>query len=360
MGQNLPPLTHGSKRDIRIDLARGVALLILVSDHLPGNPLRAITPVSWGLADMAEVFVLLSGYVFGLGILKRQSQSEPQLIRKRLVKRALVIFVAYLTTALIALLIVRTFQITTVANMLPAHLVANSWRSVTVDLISLDGRVSHLCILLLYCWLLLGVASFPCIVWNHPRLLIACSFILWITVQLLPRLSLPEPIQTTTYYNPFAWQFLFLSATTYALLPVKHRKQFLDHRGVFPILLIVHGSLYLLIGFDVNLPRTLLDKPTLGLLRYIHVVTAALLVRAVLPEQFSPTWRKVLRPLTLCSEQSLWVYCGGSLVAISMANWMSTSVGTWDPIFMNLIAWTTCFGIAWGTERTKAYWNFQS
>ncbi len=306
---------------------------------------------------MAEVFVLLSGYVFGLGILKQQPISP---IRKRLVKRALVIFVAYLTTAFIALLMVRTFQITTVANMLPAHLIANSWGSVTLDLISLDGRVSHLCILLLYCWLLLGVASLPRKVWNHPGLLIACSFALWSSVQLPPRLAFPEPIQTTTYYNPFAWQFLFLSATSYALFPVERRQQLLNHRGVFPILLIVHGSLYLLIGFDVKLPRFLLDKPTLGLLRYLHVVTAALLVRAVLPEQFSPAWRKFLRPLTLCSEQSLWVYCGGSLVAISMADWMSSSDSTWEPILMNLIAWAACFGIAWGTESTKVSWNLRT
>ena len=53
-------------RDVRLDLLRGVALLVVFINHIPGNRISALTPSRCGLSDMAEVFVFLSGYVCGL------------------------------------------------------------------------------------------------------------------------------------------------------------------------------------------------------------------------------------------------------------------------------------------------------
>ncbi len=55
-----------SSRDLRVDLVRGVALLIIFSDHVIGNPVRDFMPISLGFSDMAEVFLFLSGYVNGI------------------------------------------------------------------------------------------------------------------------------------------------------------------------------------------------------------------------------------------------------------------------------------------------------
>ena len=51
-----------SKRDPRIDVLRGVALMMIFADHLPGNPLSLITLRNFGFSDAAEVFVLLAGF----------------------------------------------------------------------------------------------------------------------------------------------------------------------------------------------------------------------------------------------------------------------------------------------------------
>ena len=53
-------------RDLRVDFVRGIALLIIFSDHVIGNPVRDFMPISLGFSDMAEVFVFLSGYLNGL------------------------------------------------------------------------------------------------------------------------------------------------------------------------------------------------------------------------------------------------------------------------------------------------------
>ena len=71
MGQSLAP-TIGSKseRDLRIDFFRGLALIIVLVDHVERmngiEYVRGWTPTSLGFSDAAEGFIFLSGYVFGM------------------------------------------------------------------------------------------------------------------------------------------------------------------------------------------------------------------------------------------------------------------------------------------------------
>jgi hypothetical protein len=50
-----------SKRDPRIDVLRGIALLMIFVDHIPDNTLSLVTLRNFGFSDAAEVFVLLAG-----------------------------------------------------------------------------------------------------------------------------------------------------------------------------------------------------------------------------------------------------------------------------------------------------------
>ena len=50
------------ERDLRIDFFRGLALIFIFIDHIPGNRLADLTLRNFGFADAAEVFVLLAGY----------------------------------------------------------------------------------------------------------------------------------------------------------------------------------------------------------------------------------------------------------------------------------------------------------
>ena len=67
-GTDVPrsPGRSSADRHLRVDLVRGVALLIIFSDHVVGNPIRDFMPISLGFSDMAEVFIFLSGYVNGI------------------------------------------------------------------------------------------------------------------------------------------------------------------------------------------------------------------------------------------------------------------------------------------------------
>jgi hypothetical protein len=49
-------------RDPRVDLLRGVALLTIFVDHVPGNLLGYLTFRNFGFSDAAELFVVLAGF----------------------------------------------------------------------------------------------------------------------------------------------------------------------------------------------------------------------------------------------------------------------------------------------------------
>ena len=48
-------------RDPRIDFLRGLALYMIVVDHVSGDPLAMFTYRILGFSDAAEMFVFLSG-----------------------------------------------------------------------------------------------------------------------------------------------------------------------------------------------------------------------------------------------------------------------------------------------------------
>ncbi len=49
-------------RDPRVDALRGIALIMIFIDHVPGNSLSLGTLRNFGFADAAELFVLLAGF----------------------------------------------------------------------------------------------------------------------------------------------------------------------------------------------------------------------------------------------------------------------------------------------------------
>ena len=49
-------------RDSRVDALRGIALLMIFIDHVPGNLLSQVTMRNFGFSDAAEMFVLLAGF----------------------------------------------------------------------------------------------------------------------------------------------------------------------------------------------------------------------------------------------------------------------------------------------------------
>src|SRR6478735_12742462 len=58
-------LAGPGKRDLRLDLLRGIGQWMIFLDHIPYNFLNWFTLRNYGFSDAAEIFVFISGYSVG-------------------------------------------------------------------------------------------------------------------------------------------------------------------------------------------------------------------------------------------------------------------------------------------------------
>jgi len=58
----LPPGPVRIVRDLRLDLFRGLALLLIFLDHIPSNIVSWATVRNYGFSDATEIFIFISGY----------------------------------------------------------------------------------------------------------------------------------------------------------------------------------------------------------------------------------------------------------------------------------------------------------
>ena len=71
-----------------VDFARGLVLVAMTIDHVPGNLLEHITPRNFSLSDSAEAFVFLSGLSIGLVYYRRTLEAGLAPVARSCLRRA--------------------------------------------------------------------------------------------------------------------------------------------------------------------------------------------------------------------------------------------------------------------------------
>ena len=66
MPETTLPARAPSTRDPRLDVFRGICLVMIFINHVPGNIYENLTSRNFGFSDAAEGFVLMSGIAAGL------------------------------------------------------------------------------------------------------------------------------------------------------------------------------------------------------------------------------------------------------------------------------------------------------
>ncbi len=85
-------------RDYRIDFFRGLALVSIFINHIPGNFFSNFTHRNFGLSDSAEVFVLLAGMSAALAYYPRFVSGQAALSIGQIAKRIGTIYIAHLSS----------------------------------------------------------------------------------------------------------------------------------------------------------------------------------------------------------------------------------------------------------------------
>lgn len=313
------------KRDLRIDFFRGLALIFIFIDHVPGNLLSAATIGSFGFSDAAEVFIFLSGYSAAFIYGRAMHERGFLLAAAQVWNRCWQLYVAH-----IFLFVVFTAEVAYIAQhfqnpMFAEELnVANFLEEPHVAVVMallLRFQPTFMDILPLYISLLL---LFPFILWMIGRnrwIVLALSIALY-CLQWWLNFDVPAyPEGQTWFFNPAAWQLLFVIGALTGYGGAGGGLAVPRGRAWTALALAAAAGCFL-IGLSWKLanawpwfPAVLLDqiwpidKTDLALIRLFNFLAIAYLAAVwIAPDQpFLST--TLARPVVLCGQHSLYVFC---------------------------------------------------
>lgn len=353
------PRTRPAKpiRDARVDVVRGLALLTIFVDHIPRNAPALFTLHNFGFSDAAEIFVLLAGYssMIAYGGLFRRAGIRTAVAR--ILRRCLRIYLFQAGLLLATLVIVRIWMDLTgltprfgVAPLLQMGLLPGLLRG-----LMLNALPNYLDILPLYILLL---ALFPLVYLGMRRGVwgvLALSGALWLAANLDHQLNLPNAAADDGwYFNPFAWQFLFVIGAALAL-GVRAHDGLLPWRGwaasaasAYLAFALFQGGSWLDWGLPDLRPLAIdaPDKSHVGPLRLLNILALSyLLFSAPLVVRVS-RWRR-LRLIDACGRHSLEVFAAGCLAALIGRILYRTFDATWPlQVAVNLGGLAIMLGLA--------------
>jgi hypothetical protein len=325
-------LPASGERELRLDLFRGLALWLIFIDHLPPNLLTWFTIRNYGFSDATEIFIFISGYTAAFVYGRAMLESGVVVATARILRRVWQIYVAH-----VFLFTIFLAEISYVATSFENPLYSEEMgimdflkqpEVTIVQALLLRFRPVNMDVLPLYIVLMLFL---PLILWLmkwRADVALALSVVLYaLTWQYDWYLSAyPNGYWA---FNPFAWQLLFVFGAWCALGGARRMSRILSSRVTLWI-----SIAYLLAAFYVTLtwywpqlghlmPRRIeqwmypIDKTNLDVLRFAHFLALAALTVRFLPKQwpgFASPW---LRPLILCGQHSLEIFCLGVVLAFA-------------------------------------------
>ncbi|MBE7202401.1 MAG: OpgC domain-containing protein [Parafilimonas terrae] len=344
-------------RDARVDVVRGLALLTIFVDHIPRNAPALVTLHNFGFSDAAEIFVLLAGYssMIAYGGLFRRAGIRTAVAR--ILRRCLRIYLFQAGLLLATLVIVRIWMDLTgltprfgVAPLLQMGLLPGLLRG-----LMLNALPNYLDILPLYILLL---ALFPLIylgmrhgVWA----VLALSGALWLAANLDHQLNLPNAAADDGwYFNPFAWQFLFVIGAALALV-VRAHDGLLPWRGwavaaaaAYLVFALFQGGSWTDWGLPDLRPLAIdaPDKSHVGPLRLLNILALSYLLFSAPTVRRVSRWRQ-FRLIDACGRHSLEVFAAGCLAALIGRILYRTFDATWPlQVAVNLGGLALMLGLA--------------
>ena len=320
-------------RDPRVDFFRGLALWFIFLDHIPANAIGEFTLRNFGFSDATEIFVFISGYSAAIAYGRTDRRFGFTFMTAHVWRRCWQLYVAHLIlfvfyTAQIAYLAAR-FSNPMYVEELNITRFLDAPHIALIEALTLRFRPANLDILPLYIVMLfvfpfalraLRVAPLACLAVSVAMYL-AARFLGW---------NFPTAVPGEGwYFNPFAWQLLFVIGALCALAPPSW-KPVMRWRAWLGLV----AAVYLLLSIAVvvswritslgdAMPLWLaeflypVDKTNLDILRLMHFLALAYLLAHFIPDDARFLRQRWASPLVACGRQSLYVFCLGIFLSFA-------------------------------------------
>ncbi|TWB04518.1 OpgC domain-containing protein [Bradyrhizobium stylosanthis] len=360
-------------RDLRLDLFRGVANWAIFLDHIPDNVVNWITTRNYGFSDAADLFVFISGYTASFVYARMMLERGFIVGATRLTKRVWQLYVAHIILfviyiASISYLALRFGDSEMINEFNVAGLVDNATETLRQGLF-LRFKPLNLDVLPLYI-VLMGL--FPPVLWfmlRKPDLTMALSIVLWLTARHYG-LNLTAYPAGQWYFNPYAWQVLFVFGAWCAMGGARRSMTLINSPITlwlclaylaFALVMTMAGRFptfggmfpeWLFSAFNPN------DKTNLAPYRFLHFVVIVVLVIRFVPKDWPGLEWKVFDPLIVCGQQSLAVFCVGVFLSFVGHFELSMSSGSlFAQLFVSIagiaIMTTVAYYISWSKKQDK-------
>jgi len=321
-----------------VDFWRGFALVTIFIDHIPGLVYANYTLVNFSISDAADLFVFLAGWSLRLMADGGGRHMPTRDVMLRLFGRALELYAAQVLITMLAIALLATSAIELSNPLLlqwhNAAAVFNDPVPTHIGLAVLTHQLGYFDILPLYVVLMLMAPFFTAIDRHWPRQLLPLSVTLYVCV-LAFRLTLPTwPVAGTWFFNPLAWQVVFVLGFTLAredfgagLLARRH----IVLLRVLAVPVVILGVLVARYDWwpdPTAVPNPKLffiaDKTYVTPIRLIQFLSLVALGSLLFPyirmlADFAPLRRPVnglIALLAMFGRNSLYVFCIGSLLSL--------------------------------------------
>jgi len=324
----LPPKAPG--RDHRIDAFRGIALLMIFINHVPGNAFENFTSRNFGFSDAAEAFVLMSGIAVGLAYARLFRAGEYLRGCMRVWRRAGTLYMAHIVSTAIAIAILaggvvflNTIDVLPRVNFTP--LLEQPLKTM-VGLPLLTHQLGYLNILPMYAALLVISPVYILIgLWNRLGL-IAVAIVVWILAGTFG-INLPNyPLPGGWFFNPVSWQLIYAFGIAGGLAMIHQRRLVGYHGWLFSACLAYLFFALVWVQFEMGalpfekyLPAYIggTDKTFVALPRLLHVLALTYVLTnlvAVSRLLSGPAFQAI----RLIGQHSLAVFTVGTVLSIAL------------------------------------------
>jgi hypothetical protein len=327
-----PLSADAAERDLRLDLFRGIALWLIFLDHIPENIANWFTIRNYGFSDATEIFIFISGYTAAFVYGRAMRDRGIVIASARVLRRAWQIYVAH-----IFLFTIFMAEIAYVAATFDNPLYAEEMNildflkqpDVTIfQALILKFKPTNMDVLPLYIVLLL---FFPPMLWlllRQPAFALAGSALVYVLAWNFDW-NLPAYPNGVWFFNPFAWQLLFVFGAWCALGGARRLAPVLQSR-----IILATAVAYLIFAFVITLtwyveplgrlvPNWLgewmypIDKTNLDVLRFAHFLALAALTVRFVPRDWPLLKSTLLQPAICCGQHSLEIFCLGVFLAFA-------------------------------------------
>jgi hypothetical protein len=354
-----------NERELRIDLFRGLALWLIFIDHLSPDVLSWFTIRSYGFSDAAEIFIFISGYTAAMVYGRTMFEFGLVVATLRILRRVWQIYLAhvFLFTILMAEIYFLTSRVQN-SSYLEEMGVVEFFKQpgeALVQALLLRFRPLNMDVLPLYIVLM---SFLPLILWLAKM---SADIALALSVALYAA-SWQFDLHLTAYpngfwsFNPFAWQLLFVFGAWCSLGGARRMSPILSS----PVTLWL-SIVYVFAAFCITLtwyfpqlehvlPRRVeqwiypIDKTDLDILRFAHFLALAAITARLVPKGWPGLNSPWLRPMILCGQHSLEIFCLGVFLAfagyfllaeISGGVGLHFLVALMGILIMSAVAWLT-------------------